>query len=38
MEYLKKSKKDFGFNNVCTVDGQICYDDKVAKNVKVYID
>ena len=35
MEFLKKAKNEFGFNNVWTVDGQkFCYDE-VAKNVKV---
>ena len=27
MEYLKKAKFEFRFNNFWTVDGRICYDD-----------
>ena len=38
MELLKKAKAKFGFNNVWTVDGRICYYDEVAKNVKVHFD
>ena len=38
MEFLKKAKNEFGFNNVWMVDGGICYYDEVAKKVKVYFD
>ena len=38
MEFLKRAKNKFGFNNVWTVDGRICYYDEVAKKVKVYFD
>ena len=38
MEYLKKAKNEFGFNNFWTVDGQIRYYDEVAKKVKVCFD
>ena len=38
MELFKKAKSKFGFNNVLTVDGQICYYDEVAKKVKVCSD
>ena len=33
-----KTKNEFGFNNVWTADGRICYYDEVAKKVKVYFD
>ena len=38
MALLKKAKNEFGFNNIWTVDGRICYYDEVAKKVKVYFD
>ena len=38
MEFLKKAKNEFGFNNIWMVDGGICYYDEVAKKVKVYFD
>ena len=38
MKFFKKAKNEFGFNNVWTVDGRICYYDEVAKKVKVYFD
>ena len=38
MGFLKKAKNEFGFNNVWTVDGRICYYDEVAKKVKIYFD
>ena len=38
MEFLKKAKNEFGFNNVWTVDGRIYYYDEVTKKVKVYFD
>ena len=37
MEFFKKAKNEFRFNNVWTVDEQICYDE-VAKKLKVYFD
>ena len=37
MEFFKKAKNEFGFNNVWTVDGRIYYYHEVAKKVKVYI-
>ena len=33
-----KTKNEFGFKNVWTADGRICYYDEVAKKVKVYFD
>ena len=38
MEFLKKAKNEFGFNNILTVDGRIYYSDEVAKEVKVSFD
>ena len=38
MELLKKAKIEFGFNNVWTVDGRICFNNEVAEKVKVYFD
>ena len=38
MKFLKKTKTEFEFNNVWTVDGRKCYYDEVAKNVKVCFD
>ena len=38
MEFLKKAKNEFEFNNIWTVDGRICYYDEVAKKFKVYFD
>ena len=37
MECFKKAQNEFGFNNVWTVDGRICYGE-VAKKVKVCFD
>ena len=31
MEFLKKAKNEFGFNNDWTVDGRMCYYDDLAK-------
>ena len=36
MEFFKKAKNEFGFNNVWTLDGQIYYYDEAAKKVKAY--
>ena len=38
MELLNKAKSEFGFNNVWTVDGRICYYDEAAKRIKVHFD
>ena len=36
MEFLKKEFDEFGFNNVWTIDGRICYYDEVTKKVQVF--
>ena len=37
MEFLKKARNEFGFNNLWTVDGRISYYDEVANYVASYV-